>query len=58
MTLNDVPGGFMDKIYADLHVHSYFSNGSMSPAEIVEAAVEISKLRLKERNEKIVRATP
>ena len=48
----------MDKIYVDLHVHSYFSDGSMSPAEIVEAAVEISKLRLKELNEKIVRATP
>jgi len=30
----------MDKLYADLHVHSYYSDGSMSPEEIVEAAVE------------------
>jgi len=30
----------MDKPYADLHVHSYYSDGTMSPEEIVESAVE------------------
>jgi len=29
----------MDKPFADLHVHSFFSDGSMSPEEIIEAAV-------------------
>ena len=29
----------MDKPYADLHVHSYFSDSSMSPEEAVESAV-------------------
>lgn len=32
-------GEKMDKPYADLHVHSYYSDGSMSPEEIVEDAV-------------------
>jgi len=32
----------MEKPYADLHVHSYYSDGSMSPEEIVEAAVSNS----------------
>ena len=30
----------MDKPYADLHVHSFYSDGSMSPEEIIEAAVD------------------
>jgi len=30
----------MNKPYADLHVHSYYSDGSMSPEELVEAAIE------------------
>ena len=30
----------MEKPFADLHIHSYYSDGSMSPEEIVEAAVE------------------
>jgi len=30
----------MEKPFADLHVHSYYSDGSMSPEEIVDAAVE------------------
>lgn len=29
----------MEKPYADLHVHSFYSDGSMSPEEIVEQAV-------------------
>ncbi|MDR0272043.1 MAG: PHP domain-containing protein [Clostridiales bacterium] len=29
----------MDKPFADLHVHSFYSDGSMSPDEIMEAAV-------------------
>ena len=29
----------MDRPFADLHVHSFYSDGSMSPEEIVEAAV-------------------
>jgi len=42
----------MDKLYADLHVHSYFSDGSMSPAEIVEAAVknEVGLLAVADHN--------
>ena len=30
----------MTKPYADLHVHSIFSDGSMTPDEIVQAAIE------------------
>ena len=30
----------MEKPFADLHIHSYYSDGSMSPEEIIEAAVE------------------
>jgi hypothetical protein len=30
----------MEKPFADLHIHSYYSDGSMSPEEIVEAAAE------------------
>jgi len=30
----------VDKPYADLHVHSYYSDGSMSPEEIVDEAVK------------------
>jgi len=29
----------MDKPFADLHVHSFFSDGGMSPEEIIDAAV-------------------
>ena len=29
----------MEKLYVDMHVHSFYSDGSMSPGEIVEAAV-------------------
>jgi len=29
----------MDRPFADLHVHSFYSDGSMSPEEIIEAAV-------------------
>ena len=32
----------MNKPYVDLHVHSYYSDGSMSPKEIVNSAVENS----------------
>jgi len=30
----------MEKVFADLHVHSYFSDGSLSPKELVKAAHE------------------
>lgn len=30
---------FVDKPFADLHVHSFYSDGSMSPEEIIESAV-------------------
>lgn len=33
-------GNVMDKPYVDMHVHSFFSDGSMSPDEIVESACE------------------
>ncbi|MCL1872919.1 MAG: PHP domain-containing protein [Clostridiales bacterium] len=29
----------MDKPYVDLHIHSFYSDSSMSPEEIIEAAV-------------------
>jgi len=30
----------MEKPFADLHIHSYYSDGSMSPEEIIEAAIK------------------
>jgi len=30
---------YLDKPFVDLHIHSFYSDGSMSPEEIVEAAV-------------------